>query len=145
MARRALIALAAVALLARGAGAQVATINGVMTGPILDDTPGAFKLMRADLRQLVKAQEGWKAEHHEYGSALRRTGKGGVHLDPSPGVKIELLYVTRESWVGRATHRAVKGKSCVIIVGAVPDSRMPKTRKDSALPTRAGEPTCDAE
>ena len=134
----------ALALAPAAGSAQVATINGPARGAAARDAAGAMSRMAADLRALIAGQDRWFVEHRRFARALRRTGEGGAAAAPSPGVKLELMYVTADSWTGRATHWAKPGKSCVVFVGQVPESRMPKTRAERLVPPREREPVCDA-
>ena len=140
----AVFALLGVLALPATAAAQVATINGALTGPEAKSPQGAFEKMARGLRMLVKAQDLWFDGHDTFGRALRRSGEGGVVIDPEAGVKIQLLYVTRNSWTGRATHLGVEGKTCVVFVGKVPNSRLPATRAQGLRPPVEREPVCDA-
>lgn len=141
---RLMIAVLGLAALAPGAGAQIATLHGATTGEAARDTTAAMRKMTAGLRALVAAQEDWFKAHDRYGRALRRSGNGGVIVAPEPGITLELMYVTTKGWTGRATHGAVAGRSCVVFVGDVPDSRRPRTRHDSVIPSRERTPACDA-
>lgn len=132
------------AALAPGAGAQVATLHGATTGEAARDTTAAMRRMTGALRALVGAQDEWMRAHKRYGRALRRSGNGGVIVAPEPGITLELMYVTAKGWTGRATHRALSGRSCVVFVGDVPETRWPRTRHDGHIPTRERTPACDA-
>ncbi|MCC6317146.1 MAG: hypothetical protein IT361_05585 [Gemmatimonadaceae bacterium] len=138
------LAAACTAWAPRSAPAQVATLHGASGGPAARDTTTARQHMTSALRALVEAQDAWFGNHERYGRALRRSGTGGVTVQPETGVTLELMYVTGRGWTGRATHRALPGRSCVVFVGQVPDSRMPVTRRDSARPSRERTPVCDA-
>ena len=141
---RATIGALGMALAVSRAEGQVATLHGETTGEAARDTSAAMRRMTGALRSLIGAQDDWAREHNRYGRALRRSGTGGVVVKPEPGITLELMYVTTKGWTGRATHRAMPGRSCVVFVGDIPVSRWPKTRHDGAIPTRERTPACDA-
>jgi hypothetical protein len=99
--------------------------------------------MTADLRNLVTAQEGYFANHNGYGKVLSSGNPQQVMIEPAPGVTLTLTYVTTNSWAGRATHEWLPGRSCVITVGAVPQSRIPRTTDQRLAPQEEGRPICD--
>jgi hypothetical protein len=141
---RAAIAVIGISVTAASADAQVATLHGPKTGEGVRDSSTATRRMTAALRTLVVAQDDWLKAHRRYGRALRRSGNGGVIVDLDAGITLDLMYVTTRGWTGRAMHRALPGRSCVVFVGDVPQSRWPRTRHDGAIPTRERTPACDA-
>lgn len=130
-------------MVALSAEAQVAVITGAKSDPDSANAAGVIRRMSADLSMLARGQAAWYKSHDRYGKALRRTEGTGVVVDPSAGVRLELLYVTTKGWTARATHGVLKGKSCVVYGGDIPPSRMPKTTADRATPGRSGVPVCD--
>jgi hypothetical protein len=99
--------------------------------------------LTADLKKLVVAQESYFSNHNAYGKVLSSGNPQQVVIEPAPGVTLTLTYVTTNSWAGRATHEWLPGRSCVITVGAVPDSRIPRTTDQRLAPREEGRPICD--
>ena len=116
------------------------------SGPPARGAPPApeavLRRLAAELRNLVVAQENYFAENGRYSELLTAAGGGAVLVTPSSGVTLSLTYVTRNSWAARATYEGMR-YSCVIIVGAVPPSRIPRTRVERWEPTEEGVPVCD--
>jgi hypothetical protein len=123
--------------------AQVASITGPRRDRVAGDDRGVTERLAADLKALAAAQESYFASHQRYGRSLHRSGRSGVIVSPSAGVRLDLLYVTNRSWTARATHRALQRVSCVVYVGPVPKTRMPRTRGQRLAPTVEGMPICD--
>lgn len=132
-----------VACLAAPAGAQVSSVTGPPKALDPKVAAGLVADMSADLKALAAAQKRWFAEHDRYGERLSRTDARAVVLEPRPGVTVTLTYVTASSFAARATHDWLPGRSCVMTVGAVPPSRLPRTTAGRLEPTRDGEPVCD--
>ena len=86
--------------------------------------------MKADLRNLVTAQEAYFADNSSlYAPA---TSNLGTAYAPSQGVSVSLTGTAGTGWIATATHTALPTtKTCYIAVG-------------SAVPTTAqeGAPTC---
>ncbi|MBK8003903.1 MAG: hypothetical protein IPK12_08125 [Gemmatimonadetes bacterium] len=131
-------------LLALGAPGLAAQATSA-SGPVRRARAAPEAVLRrlaAELRNLVVAQENYFAENGRYSELLTAAGGGAVLVTPSSGVTLNLTYVTRNSWAARATYEGMR-YSCVIIVGAVPASRIPRTRVERWEPTEEGVPVCD--
>ena len=96
--------------------------------------------MRADLRNLIMAQEMyWKANHKyapDVGALPAFTAK--------PGVAIEIAHATNDSWTARATLPTSTGHSCVIWAGPVPTVERPATDDEHKTFPEA-EVSCDGD
>ncbi|MBK6781205.1 MAG: hypothetical protein IPG75_16950 [Gemmatimonadetes bacterium] len=101
-----------------------------------------LRTMAADLRNLVVAQESYFADHNRYGRTLSASDRSQVYIVPSARVSLTLTYVTTGTWAGRANHEWLQW-SCVIAVGAVAPSRIPRTAVNGIAPKQEGEPICD--
>jgi len=98
--------------------------------------------MASDLRNLVVAQENYFADNNRYGQTVSTTDRRQVYIVPSPGVTLTLTYVTINTWAGRANHEWLRW-SCVIAVGQVAPSRVPRTAVQGLSPKEEGSPICD--
>jgi hypothetical protein len=101
--------------------------------------------MRARLRDLVTAQEGYWMGHGTYTTDLVALGvfeRGRARADST---FVQVIFAGGRGWTGVATHRALQGKSCVVYIG-LPDElpKLPTTMADRAAPGSEGEVVCDA-
>ena len=73
--------------------------------------------MKADLRNLVTAQEAYFADNSSlYAPA---TGSLGTNYSPSQGVSVSLTGTAGTGWIATATHTALPStKTCYIAVGS---------------------------
>jgi len=126
-------------------GRQISSVKG----PRMEVSPEIAAIlyagMVADLRALVVAQESYFADNNSYGRALSTSSRRQVYIRPRPGVTLALTYVTANTWAGRATHEWLPGRSCVITVGDVAPSRIPRTTQQGLEPREEGVPLCDGE
>lgn len=83
--------------------------------------------MKADLRNLVTAEEAYLAEFYTYTSTL------GTVYQTSAGVTVALQNVSASGWAATATHTGT-GKACAIFYGTVGAPPAPATQE--------GEPSC---
>ncbi len=83
--------------------------------------------MKADLRNLVTAEESYLADFFTYTSNL------GARYQSSAGVTVALQSVTASGWAATATHTGT-GRACAIFYGTVGSPPAPATNE--------GEPTC---
>ena len=139
-----LASLTLLAPLAPRAGAQTPSVSGPPMELDVATRRRLYAAMAEDLKQLVTAQERWFADHAEYAKTFERGAVRGVRITPSPGVTLTLVYVTKNAWAARATHDWLAGRSCVLIVGAVPASRRPATTDERKSPAREGVAVCDS-
>ena len=84
--------------------------------------------MKADLRNLVTAEEAYLAEYYTYTSNL------GTTYQSSAGVTVALQGVSASGWAATATHTGT-GRACAIFYGAVGSPPAPATQE--------GQPTCN--
>lgn len=101
--------------------------------------------MKADLRNLVTAQEAYFAERAEYAQRFARGAVPGVQMRVSAGVTVTLTYVTKQTYAARAIHDWLPGRSCVMIVGDVASSRVPVTTAEKRVAAVEGVPVCDSK
>ncbi|UCF41929.1 MAG: prepilin-type N-terminal cleavage/methylation domain-containing protein [Gemmatimonadota bacterium] len=87
--------------------------------------------MKADLRNLVNAQESYFADWTTYAAA----GAGGFTYNQSAGVTIAVGAVAGDGWDATATHTGAPTKTCAIAVGSGTNSV-----KGTAA---EGEPACN--
>lgn len=136
-----------VLLLCLGASTRALSQTSSVSGPPMVVTPDIarvlYESMAASLRKLVVAQEDYFSDHNVYGRTLSDRSKQQVYIEPAPGVTLTLTYVTKNSWAGRATHAWLPGRSCVIVAGEVPPSRIPRTTGGGLVPQEEGRPVCD--
>ena len=147
-----LATLGAVAL-----GAVPATLAAQADGPIAAETMSialpvvarapitALDSARTAVHSLVVAQETYFAMRGTYTTdlvGLREIGR----LRPHPGIAFNVAYAGGTSWRGSATPTSVRGKSCVVFVGAVDAFPLVATRAEQRRPTekQEGQPVCDA-
>lgn len=103
---------------------------------IIDPSPHAPKekayvaTMKADLRNLVTAQEGFFAESLRYAAALDSTA-----YQTSPGVSVFIQLRGDSAWSATATHVYVVGGSCRISVSF--------DGQPTATEANDGEPVCE--
>lgn len=109
-----------------------------------EDTLRAISDMRASLRMLVTAEEGHWAQRGTYTTDMMSLGfanrRGAEDAHP------QVLFAGSRGWTALATHRALKGMTCVMYVG-IPDEmpvKLPATRRDGRVAEEEGAPTCDA-
>ncbi len=122
--------------------AQTSTVQGPPAQISTEMAREILRTMAKDLRQLVVAQEMYFSDHNTYGRVLSTGDKRQVYIVPSPGVSLTLTYVTSGTWAGRANHEWLRA-SCVITVGNVAPSRIPRTALDGIAPAEEGTPVCD--
>jgi len=97
--------------------------------------------MSATLRRLVIVEEGYWAAHGTYTTDVAALGMMRRSRD---SVLVVVRFAGGGGWSARATHPAVKGKSCVVYVGDPADlPALPTTAADATRPAQEGEPVCD--
>lgn len=93
--------------------------------------------LKAQLRNLVVAQEAFYAGKSSYSNSLKDLG-----YVAREGAYVMVFRANAKGWAGRAVHPSLPGTSCVIWVGEA-EKDPPKT--DATQVTgREGEPICDA-
>jgi hypothetical protein len=94
--------------------------------------------MRADLRNLVVAEEAYRGDHSVYTANL-----ASLSYAVSPGSHVQVTWAGRDGWRAVATLRAVATRQdslageCAIFVGTVPEP----PRVAGVVPNE-GEPRC---
>lgn len=84
--------------------------------------------MKADLRNLVTAEEAYMADFYTYTANL------GPTYQTSPGIAVAMQSVSASGWAATATHTGT-GKTCAIFYGSVGSPPAPAINE--------GEPTCN--
>jgi hypothetical protein len=107
------------------------------TGSALDALNPSIQ-MRVDLRNLVRSQESYYGQQGVYS---RRTEPFALQYLWHKGVTLAILSANDASWMARATHVSLPGKSCVIWVGPV--TQKPITEEKRLTPDQPASPTCD--
>ena len=108
-----------------------------------EDTLHAISEMRASLRMLVTAQEAHWAERGTYTTDMMSLGFASRRATESAHAQV--IFAGSRGWTALATHRALKGMTCVMYVG-IPDEmpvKLPATRRDRRVAEEEGAPTCD--
>jgi hypothetical protein len=95
-------------------------------------------VLKSSLRNVVAAQDKYRASHPAFASTLE-----ALQLSQGGDVKIQILGVTANGWRAKATHRARPGRSCVVFVGVLTGSELPKTDGDGEMAGEERVPLCD--
>jgi hypothetical protein len=95
-------------------------------------------ILKNSLRNVVAAQDKYRASHPTFAGRIE-----ALQLTPGTEVKIQILGVSPNGWRARATHRARAGRSCVVFVGALTGSELPKTDGDGEMAGEERVPLCD--
>jgi hypothetical protein len=105
-------------------------------GASWQSTPAS--ILKTALRNVVTAQDKYRTTHPIFASTLEV-----LQLNPGPEVKIQILGVTANGWRAKAAHRARPGRSCVVFVGPVSGTELPKTDGDGEMAGEERVPLCD--
>jgi hypothetical protein len=95
-------------------------------------------VLKNSLRTVIAAQDKYRAVHPTYASTLE-----ALQLSSGAEVKIQILGVTPGGWRAKATHRSRPGRSCVVFVGVLTGSELPKTDGDGEMAGEERVPLCD--
>jgi len=95
-------------------------------------------ILKNSLRTVVGAQDTYRASHPVFAGTLEV-----LQVNPGPDVKIQIIGATPNSWRAKATHRARPGRSCVVFVGSLAVSELPKTDGDGEMAGEERVPLCD--
>lgn len=95
-------------------------------------------VLKNSLRNVVAAQDKYRASHPAFASTIE-----ALQVNPGPDVKIQIVGVTPNGWRAKATHRARPGRSCVVFVGTLAASELPKTDGDGEMAGEERVPLCD--
>jgi hypothetical protein len=94
--------------------------------------------LRFSLRDAVRAQEAYHLDNTRYAADAAR-----LRLRPEAGVTVTVLHASQRGWVGKATHVAHPGKSCVVYFGYPDESFRIITDFEARRAKREGEVACD--
>jgi hypothetical protein len=95
-------------------------------------------VLKNSLRNVVAAQDKYRVSHPAFASTIE-----ALQVNPGPDVKIQIVGVTPNGWRAKATHRARPGRSCVVFVGTLAASELPKTDGDGEMAGEERVPLCD--
>jgi hypothetical protein len=95
-------------------------------------------VLKNSLRNVVAAQDKYRVSHPAFASTIE-----ALQVNPGPDVKIQIVGVTPNGWRAKATHRARSGRSCVVFVGTLAASELPKTDGDGEMAGEERVPLCD--
>jgi hypothetical protein len=132
---RALQLTAHALLLGLSLAAPVAAL--AQTGGASWQSPPA-SVLKSSLRNVVAAQDKYRTSHPVFASTLE-----ALQLNPGADVKIQILGVTAGGWRAKATHKSRPGRSCVVFVGQLTGSELPRTDGDGEMAGEERVPFCD--
>jgi hypothetical protein len=95
-------------------------------------------VLKNELRNVVAAQDKYRTTHPLFASTLE-----ALQVSPGPDVKIQIMGVTPSGWRAKAIHRMRPGRSCVVFVGMLAASELPKTDGDGEMAGEERVPLCD--
>jgi hypothetical protein len=95
-------------------------------------------ILKNTLRNVVAAQDKYRASHPIFANSLEV-----LQVNPGGDVKIQILGVSANGWRAKATHKARPGRSCVVFVGPLSGSDLPKTDADGEMAGEERVPLCD--
>jgi hypothetical protein len=95
-------------------------------------------ILKNTLRNVVAAQDRYRASHPVFTSSMEV-----LQVNPGADVKIQIVGVTANGWRAKATHRSRPGRSCVVFVGPLSGSELPKTEADGEMAGEERVPLCD--
>lgn len=128
--------MAALALvLGLGLGAPGTALAQNVSGS-WQSTPAS--ILKSSLRNVVAAQDHYRASHPIFANSVEV-----LQVDAGADVKIQILGVTANGWRAKATHRARPGRSCVVFVGPLSGSDLPRTDADGEMAGEERVPLCD--
>ena len=95
-------------------------------------------ILKSSLRNVVAAQDKYRAFHPMFAGTVE-----ALELNPGADVKIQIQGVTPNGWRAKATHRARPGRSCVVFVGPLSGTELPRTDADGETAGEERVPLCD--
>jgi hypothetical protein len=95
-------------------------------------------ILKNVLRNVVAAQDKYRTTHPIFATSVE-----ALQVQAGSDVKLQILGATQKSWRAKATHRARPGRSCVIFVGQVSASELPRTDGDGEMAGEERVPLCD--
>ena len=111
-------------------------VQGQAASEAWQATPAS--ILKNALRNVVAAQDKYRASHPVFASTTE-----ALQLSAGADVKIQILGATPNGWRAKATHRARPGRSCVVFVGSLTGSELPKTDGDGEMAGEERVPLCD--
>ncbi len=131
------VLIAAIPSLARAQNFVVTPVsNSVQT------TSDALMAVHDRLRELIMAEESYYSSHARYTTDLSALQISHGYRDD---VAIEITSANDAAWSARGTHRAARGKNCVVYIGDLSDlGTVPRTQADRRMVIVEASPTCDA-
>ena len=104
---------------------------------------GAKDDVKRDLRQVVALQEMFYADSVHYAKDVSQLNNGQL-WNPTSKTRITIVWADGRGWAATATSDWLGGATCVVRVGAVPDSVRPRTHF-SQRDGHEAEPACDGD
>jgi hypothetical protein len=95
-------------------------------------------ILKSALRSVVTAQDKYRVSHPLFASSVE-----ALQVNPGPDVKVQIFSVTPNSWRAKAIHRSRPGRSCVVFVGPLAASELPRTDGDGEMAGEERVPLCD--
>jgi hypothetical protein len=95
-------------------------------------------ILKNALRNVVAGQDRYRATHPVFATSVEM-----LQVQAGPDVRLQILGAGSNGWRGKATHRTRPGRSCVIFVGQVNGTELPKTDGDGEMPGEERVPLCD--
>lgn len=95
-------------------------------------------ILKNSLRNVVAAQDKYRASHPVFASTIE-----ALQLSAGADVKIQIIGATPNGWRAKASHRDRPGRSCVVFVGLLTGSELPKTDGDGEMAGEERVPLCD--
>jgi hypothetical protein len=101
----------------------------------------AIEEMKTALRELIAAEEKIYGDHDTYTTSVTALDRYVVYHGQ---VQVQVTFASKRAWTAVATEPSLKGKSCVIYVGAAKDiqNSAPKTM-GGVVAKEEGVPVCD--
>jgi hypothetical protein len=95
-------------------------------------------VLKMTLRNVVAAQDSYKAKHGTYSRSLEM-----LRVNGGSDVRIQIQAATESGWRAKATHRSRPGRSCVVFVGKLRAGEAPRTDGDGEMAGEERIPLCD--
>jgi hypothetical protein len=95
-------------------------------------------VLKSTLRNLVAAQDSYKAKHGKYAGSLE-----ALRVNGGSDVRVQIQAATESGWRAKATHRTRPGRSCVVFVGKLRAGDAPRTDGDGEMAGEERVPLCD--
>lgn len=109
---------------------------GAQTNAAWQATPAS--VLKIALRNVVAAQDSYKAKHGMYAGSLET-----LRVNGGSDVRIQIQAATESGWRAKATHRTRPGRSCVVFVGKLRAGEAPRTDGDGEMAGEERVPLCD--